>query len=76
MDVSGLASKVGEVHAFWAESTAEAGAQQGGGDAVTTCGRNSVPCCVLDRSYSLGSVKTVLAAGNVTSTMPCATPAA
>jgi hypothetical protein len=39
-------------------------------------GRNSVPYCVLERSYSAGSVKTVLAAGNVTSTMPCATPAA
>jgi len=38
--------------------------------AVTTCGRKSAPYCVLDRSYSDGSVKTVLAAGNVTSAMP------
>ena len=44
--------------------------------AVITCGRNSAPYCVLERSYSAGSMKTVLAAGNVTSTMPCATPAA
>ena len=32
--------------------------------------------CVLERSYSAGSVKAGLAAGNVTTTMPCATPAA
>jgi hypothetical protein len=38
--------------------------------AVITCGRNNAAYCVLDRSYSEGSVKTVLAAGNVTSTMP------
>jgi hypothetical protein len=44
--------------------------------AVTTCGRNMVPYCVLDRSYCAGSVKIVLAAGKVTSTMPCTSPAA
>jgi hypothetical protein len=42
---------------------------------VITCGRKSVPYCVFERSYSLGSVKIVLAAGNVTSTIPCARPA-
>ena len=44
--------------------------------ARTTCGRNKAPYCVLERSYSAGSVKIVLAAGNVTRTMPCTTPAA
>ena len=44
--------------------------------AVTTCGRNIVPYCVLDRPYSSGAVKIVLAAGKVTSTIPCAAPAA
>jgi hypothetical protein len=44
--------------------------------AVTTCGRKSAPYCVLERSYSDGSVKIVLAAGKVTSTIPCTTPAA
>jgi hypothetical protein len=31
---------------------------------------------VLDRSYSAGSVRIVLAAGKVTSAIPCTTPAA
>ena len=44
--------------------------------AVMTCGRNMVPYWVLDRSYCAGSVKIVLAAGKVTSTMPCTSPAA
>ena len=44
--------------------------------AVTTWGRNMVPYCVLDRSYCAGSVKIVLAAGKVTSTMPWTSPAA
>jgi len=44
--------------------------------AVTTWGRNSVPYCVLERSYSDGFVRIVLAAGKVTSAMPCTTPAA
>ena len=44
--------------------------------AVTTCGRNMVPYWVLDRPYWLGSVKIVLAAGNVTSAMPWMSPAA
>jgi hypothetical protein len=44
--------------------------------AKTTWGRNSVPYWVLDRPYALGSVKIVLAAGKVTSTMPCTSPAA
>jgi len=44
--------------------------------AVTTCGRNMVPYWVLDRPYSLGLVKMVLAAGNVTSAIPCTSPAA
>ena len=34
------------------------------------------PYWVLDSPYSLVSVKMVLAAGNVTRTMPCASPAA
>jgi hypothetical protein len=38
--------------------------------AVTTWGRNIAPYWLLDRSYSSGSVKIVLAAGNVTRTMP------
>jgi hypothetical protein len=44
--------------------------------AVRTCGRNIVPYCVLERLYCRESVKTVLAAGNVTSTMPWTSPAA
>ena len=44
--------------------------------AVMTCGRNMVPYCVLDRPYSLGLVKIVLAAGKVTSVMPWISPAA
>jgi hypothetical protein len=44
--------------------------------AVITWGRNSAPYCVLERSYSAGSVKIVLAAGKVTSATPCTTPAA
>ena len=34
------------------------------------------PYWLLDRSYSSGSVKIVLAAGNVTRTMPWTSPAA
>jgi hypothetical protein len=44
--------------------------------AVITCGRNSPPYCVLERSYSDGSVKIVLAAGKVTSATPWTTAAA
>ena len=43
--------------------------------AVATCGRNMAPYCVLVRSYPAGSVKTVLAAGKVTRTMPWTSPA-
>ena len=43
--------------------------------AVTTWGRNKPPYCVVVNPYSLGSVNTVLAAGKVTSTMPCTSPA-
>ena len=43
--------------------------------AVTTWGTNRRPYCVFDRSYSSGSVKIVLAAGKVTSTMPWTTAA-
>jgi len=43
--------------------------------AVSTCGRNIAPYCVLLRSYSVGSVKIELAAGNVTRVMPCTSPA-
>jgi hypothetical protein len=43
---------------------------------VITFGRNSVPYCVLERSYSDGSVRMVLAAGKVTSTIPWTTAAA
>ena len=39
-------------------------------------GQDMVPYCVLDRSYCPGSVKIVLAAGKVTSTIPCTAPAA
>jgi hypothetical protein len=42
---------------------------------VTTCGTKSSPYCVLEKSYSSGSVKIVLAAGNVTSTTPWTTAA-
>ena len=38
--------------------------------AVSTCGRNMAPYWVLLRSYSVGSVKIVPAAGKVTSVMP------
>src|SRR6516165_1711612 len=44
--------------------------------ASATCGRNMVPYWVLDSPYSLFSVKMVLAAGKVTRTMPCTSPAA
>jgi hypothetical protein len=44
--------------------------------AVVTWGRNRIPYCVFDRSYSSGSVKIVLAAGNVTSTIPWTASAA
>ena len=44
--------------------------------ASATWGRNMAPYWVLDSPYSLVSVKMVLAAGNVTRTMPCASPAA
>ena len=43
--------------------------------AVITCGRNMAPYWLLERSYSEGSVKIVLAAGNVTRTMPWTSPA-
>jgi hypothetical protein len=41
-----------------------------------TCGKNMLPYCVLERPYSVGLVKIVLAAGNVTSVMPWISPAA
>ena len=44
--------------------------------AVITWGRKRKPYCVLERSYSEGSVRMVLAAGNVTSAIPCTTAAA
>jgi hypothetical protein len=44
--------------------------------ASATWGRNMSPYWVLDSPYSLLSVKMVLAAGNVTKTMPCTSPAA
>jgi len=44
--------------------------------ARATCGRNMSPYWVLDSPYSLVEVKMVLAAGNVTRTMPCTSPAA
>jgi hypothetical protein len=44
--------------------------------ASATCGRNMVPYWLLDSPYSLLLVKIVLAAGNVTRTMPCTSPAA
>ena len=44
--------------------------------AVTTCGTKSRPYWLLERPYSSGSVKIVLAAGKVTSTMPWTAPAA
>ena len=47
-----------------------------GTPAVTTRGMERSPYCVLDRPYWSGSVKIVLAAGNVTSTIPCAAPVA
>ena len=43
--------------------------------AVRTWGRNMAPYWVLLRSYSVGSVKIVLAAGKVTSVMPCTSAA-
>ncbi len=43
--------------------------------ASTTWGRNIAPYCDLERSYWPGSVKIVLAAGNVTITMPWTSPA-
>lgn len=43
--------------------------------AVSTCGTNMAPYCVLLRSYPEGSVKIELAAGNVTSVMPWTSPA-
>jgi hypothetical protein len=43
--------------------------------AVITWGRNIAPYCELERSYSFGSVKIVLAAGELTRTMPCRRPA-
>jgi hypothetical protein len=43
--------------------------------AVSTWGRNMNTYCVLDSAYRLGSVKMVLAAGKVTSTTPCTSPA-
>src|SRR5450631_2149270 len=44
--------------------------------ASATCGRNMAPYRLLDSPYSLLSVKIVLAAGNVTRTMPCTSAAA
>ena len=44
--------------------------------ASATCGRNMAPYWLLDSPYSLSLVKIVLAAGNVTRTMPCTSPAA
>jgi hypothetical protein len=44
--------------------------------ASATWGRNMFPYWELDSPYSLFSVKIVLAAGNVTKTMPCTSPAA
>ena len=43
--------------------------------AVSTWGTNRNPYLVFERSYWSGSVKIVLAAGNVTSTIPCTMPA-
>ena len=42
--------------------------------AVSTCGRNMAPYWVLLRSYSVGSVKIVPAAGKVTNVMPWTNP--
>jgi hypothetical protein len=53
----------------------EAPTEQAAVTAFTTRGRKSVPYCVLERSYSAGSVRIVLAAGKVTSAIPGATPA-
>jgi hypothetical protein len=44
--------------------------------AVITCGRNSAPYSVLDRSYCWCPVRMELTAGKVTSTIPCTRPAA
>src|SRR5215831_10172807 len=44
--------------------------------ASATCGRNMSPYWELDSPYWLLLVKMVLAAGNVTRTMPCTSPAA
>ena len=44
--------------------------------AVATCGQEQGPVLRARRSYSAGSVKIVLAAGNVTSTIPWTIPAA
>ncbi len=44
--------------------------------ASATWGRNMAPYWLLDSPYSLVSVNMVLAAGNVTRTMPCTSPAA
>src|SRR5262249_43853859 len=44
--------------------------------ASATWGRNMFPYWELDSPYSLLLVKMVLAAGKVTSTMPCTSPAA
>ena len=65
-----------EVHPLRAEPTLRPAPRRAAVVAVTTWGRNSVPYCVFERSYSEGSVRMVLAAGNVTSAMPCTTPAA
>src|SRR4029077_16469961 len=46
------------------------------GDGQRDLGQEHGPYWVLDSPYSLVSVKMVLAAGNVTRTMPCASPAA
>jgi hypothetical protein len=44
--------------------------------ASATWGRNMFPYWELDSPYSLFSVKMVLAAGKVTRTTPCTSPAA
>jgi Uncharacterized protein conserved in bacteria (DUF2252) len=63
-------------HAATSMIPCQPGAQQRGGDGQRHLRRNMAPYWLLDSPYSLVEVKIVLAAGNVTSTMPCTSPAA
>ena len=70
-----FAASPSEQHLLGAEPAREPAPSSEVAMAVSTCGRNMAPYWVLLRSYSVGSVRIVLAAGKVTRVMPWTSPA-